>query len=233
MFSYNNEGVLFLTYDKSNMLGVLEEFPAQCKEAVKLAKGFKINGKFSNVCVCGLGGSGIGGDLLKALVSKIPVYPVHDYILPSYVDKKSLVVAVSFSGNTEETLSCFKQAKKKGIEIISITSGGKLAELDKKAIIVPKKSESFQPRSGIGYLFLTMVAVLSNNNIIPNQSSALAETIKLSSKLCSRQGFLIAQKLRGKIPVFYSSENLAAAAYRIKTAVNENAKQPAFWHYFP
>ena len=219
-----------MTYDKENMLGVLESFSEQCKEAVKLARGASIKGKFSSITVCGMGGSGLAGELLKPL-AKIPVYPVHDYNLPSYIDKKNLIIIVSYSGNTEETLSCFKQAKKKKCKILSITSGGKLAELDKKAIIIPS---GMQPRSAIGYLFLTMVAVLSKARAIPNQASALNETIRiLNSKLCSRQGFLLAQKLRGKIPVFYASNDLAAVAYRIKTAVNENSKQPAFHHYFP
>ena len=223
-----------MSYDKENMLGVLQDFPEQCKEAVKLAK-VSVKGKFSSICVCGMGGSGIGGDLLKSLVNNIPIYPVHGYKLPSYVDKKCLVIAVSFSGNTEETLSCYKEAKKKKMKVISITSGGKLADLDKNAIIIPKdKYPDFQPRSAIGYLFLTMVAALSKNKIIPSQSGALAEVNKiLNPKLCSKQGFLLAQKLKNKIPVFYASEELGAAAYRIKTAVNENAKQPSFYHIFP
>ena len=220
-----------MNYDKENMMGVLESFSEQCREAVKLSRGANVKGKFDSICVCGMGGSGIGGDLLKSLVSKLPVYAVHDYILPAYVDRKSLVVIVSYSGNTEETLSCFKQAKKRKCKILSITSGGKLAESDKKAIIIPS---GIQPRNAIGYLFLSMVAVLSKAKVIPNQASAINEAIRiLNPKLCSRQGFLLAQKLRNNIPVFYASAELAAVAYRIKTAVNENAKQPAFYHYFP
>jgi glucose/mannose-6-phosphate isomerase len=223
--------VFNLGYDNENMIKVLDSFPEQCKEAIKLARGVKIKGSFDSIAVCGMGGSGIGADLLKSLVNNIPVYPIHGYNVPSYINKKTLFVAVSYSGNTEETIACFKEAKRRKCTMLSITSGGKLSELDKKAVLVPK---GFQPRNAIGYLFLTMVAVLSNSKIIPNQSAAISEVMQiLNPKKCSREGFLLANKLREKIPVFYSSEELAMAAYRIKTAVNENSKQPAFYHYFP
>jgi len=220
-----------MTYDKENMIGVLDSFPKQCEDAAKIGRKFKIKGKFESIAVCGMGGSGIGGDLLKSLVKDIPVYPIHDYNLPKYVNKKSLVILVSYSGNTEETISCFKEAKKKRCRIFSITSGGKLSELDRNAVIVPK---GYQPRNAIGYLFITMVSMLSSSRIIPNQSAAIKETLGiLNPKLCGREGFLLAKRLKDKIPVFYSSEEMAMAAYRIKTAVNENSKQPAFYHYFP
>ena len=164
-----------MTYDKENMLGVLESFPEQCKEAVKLARGFKIKGKFANICVCGMGGSGIGGELLKPLAKKLNITTHHDYGLPKEVDKKSLVVCISYSGNTEETISAFDEAKKRKAKIVVITSGGKLVAKDKNAIIIPS---GMQPRSAIGYLFLTMVAVLSNNGVILNQGSALYEILK-------------------------------------------------------
>ena len=228
---FSNELGNNLTYDKENMLGVLEAFSEQCKEAVKLARGVKIKGKFANICVCGMGGSGVGGFLLKPFVKNIPVFVNNTYGLPKYVGRKSLVICISYSGNTEETLSAYAEAKKRKATVFSITSGGKLAEKDKKAIIVPS---GYQPRAAIGYLFLSMVAVLSSNGIIPNQSSAISETIRLlQPKQNSREAFMLAKKLKDKIPIFYASEDLAAVAYRIKTQINENAKQPAFYHVFP
>ena len=224
-------GGLKLTFDKENMLETLQAFSEQCKEAVKLARGVKLKGKFVNICVCGMGGSGIGGELLKPFVKNIPVFSHHDYGLPNYVNKNSLVFIISYSGNTEQTLSAYSEAKKRKAKIIAITSGGKLAEKEKKAIIVPS---GFQPRNAIGYLFLSMLAVLSNNRIIPNQSGAISETIRLlHPKQNSKEAFMLAKKLKDKIPVFYASEELAGAAYRMKTQVNENAKQPAFYHVFP
>ena len=216
------------------MLGVLQDFPEQCKEAIRLVRGIKIKDKFSNICVCGMGGSGIGGDLLKPLAKKTLIFAHHTYGLPSFVNNKSLVICVSYSGNTEEVLSAYAEAKKRKAKIISITSGGKLAGLDKNTIIIPKKYKDFQPRSAIGYLFLTMVAVLSSNGLIPSQSAAMNEAVRiLHPKQTSKEAFMIAKKLYGMIPVFYASNDLGAVAYRMKTQINENAKHPAFYHVFP
>ncbi|MBD3354704.1 bifunctional phosphoglucose/phosphomannose isomerase [Candidatus Woesearchaeota archaeon] len=221
-------------YDRSNMLKILGDFPKQCRKAVKSTYGFKLKKKrYSNICVCGMGGSGIGGELLKPLVQykNIKIIPHHDYGLPKEADKNSLVIVVSYSGNTEETLSAHSDARKKKANIIAITSGGLLGEREKDAVTVPK---GLQPREAIGYLFLTMVAILSKNKIIPNQSSAINEAIRiLHPKETKKKAFMLAKKMEKKIPVFYAPGELEAVAYRMKTQINENAKQPAFHHVFP
>ena len=218
--------------DKFNMLGILESFSRQCKDAVNLAKRIKIKGKFENIVVCGMGGSGIGGDLIAPFVKKIPVYVNKDYGLPGFVNRKSLVFVVSYSGDTEETLSAYAEAKKRKATVVVITGGGKLAEKEKKAIIIP--SEIPQPREAIGYLFLSILVILSNTRIISNQDNTIREAIRLLvPKLCSKEGFMLAKKLKDKIPVFYSSGDLKGVCYRIKTQINENAKQPAFCSVFP
>jgi len=117
------------------MLGVLNAFSEQCREAVKLARGIKVKGRFDNICVCGMGGSGVGGVMLKPFVKKIPVFSNHNYGLPNYVGKNSLVFVISYSGNTEETLSAYDEAKKRKAKIISITSGGKLVKEIKKQLL--------------------------------------------------------------------------------------------------
>jgi glucose/mannose-6-phosphate isomerase len=218
-------------YDKENMLGVLEAFSEQCKDAVKLARGVKISGKIKNIVVCGMGGSGIGGELLTKFSNHIPITAHHDYGLPKNVDKNTLVIVTSYSGNTEETLSCYDEAKKKKTKILSITSGGKLAEKDKKAVIVPS---GYQPRAAIGYIFLLPLAILSNNRLVPNQGSAISEAIRhLDPRQSGKEAFMLAKKIKDKIPVFYSSNELTAVAYSMKTHVNENAKQPAFSNVIP
>jgi glucose/mannose-6-phosphate isomerase len=213
------------------MLGVLNAFPEQCRKAVKLARKVKVRGKFSNIIVCGMGGSGIGGELLKPFAKYIPVFSHHDYGLPSFVDKNSLVFIVSYSGDTEETLSAYAEAKKRKATVVAITSGGKLAEKEKKAIIIPS---GFQPRAAIGYLFLPILVVLSNSGLIVSQTQAISEALNsMHPKQHSKEAFMLAKKLKDKIPIFYASNELAAVAYRMKTQVNENAKQPAFYHVFP
>src|SRR3989338_743690 len=101
--------------DNSNMLKVIEDFPQQCRTALELPKGMSVSGNVDKIVVCGMGGSAVGGDLLKAYMhdSKIPIFVVRDYKVPNFVDENTLVFAVSYSGNTEETIAAFEDAVKK------------------------------------------------------------------------------------------------------------------------
>ena len=125
--------------DKSNMLEVLDNFPKQCKDALTLAKGMTAKGEITSVVICGMGGSAIGGDLLKVYANsiKLPVFTIRDYKVPEFVDNYTLVFAVSYSGNTEETLSAFHDAKSKRANIIAVTSGGELSKSAEKVIRIP------------------------------------------------------------------------------------------------
>src|SRR3989338_7857564 len=107
-----------MTIDKSDMKGVLTSFPKQCREALTLSKGIKIGRRVSNILVLGLGGSGIGGDILKSIVQTLPVIVIKDYNIPDFVNEETLVFAVSYSGNTEETLSAVTQAKNRNAQVI-------------------------------------------------------------------------------------------------------------------
>src|SRR3989344_6267768 len=114
--------------DSSNMLKAIEDFPIQCKAALPLAKGITGSGKVDKIIVAGMGGSAVGGDLLNLYLHalKIPIITVRDYKLPNFVDENTLVFVVSYSGNTEETLSAFEDATKRKAKIVAVTSGGKL-----------------------------------------------------------------------------------------------------------
>ena len=219
------------SYDKQNAKAKLDSFKEQCKVAVELSEGIKVNGKFSNICVCGMGGSGVGGKLLKAFEKDTLIVVHNDYGLPKMADKDSLVFVISYSGNTDEALSCFEEARKKKAKVITITSGGKLAELDKNAIIVPT---GYQPRETLGYLFLPMLCVLSRSGLIIEQEKAISEMIDmLDSESAAREGMAIAKKIYGKIPVFYAAEEMNGVVYRMKAQINENAKQPAYCNVIP
>ena len=104
-----------MVVDKYNMLKVLEQFPQQCKDALTLPKGMSITGNITSILVCGMGGSAIGGDLLKSYLSdsNLPVFVNRNYGIPRFVDSTTLVFAISYSGNTEETLEAVKMAKEK------------------------------------------------------------------------------------------------------------------------
>jgi glucose/mannose-6-phosphate isomerase len=215
------------------MLQVIKDFPKQCREALGLPKGISASGEINNIVIAGMGGSAMGGDLLKVYLSNtnIPVYVNRDYKVPNFVDENSLVFAVSYSGNTEETLSALNAAKEKKAQIIGITSGGKLAEECEKVVNIPS---GLQPRAALGYLFFPMLGILHNTNIIRVKNDELNEMmdiLKQTDKF-NEQGEELSKKLKEKIPIIYASEALGAIAFRWKTQINENAKMPAFYNVF-
>ena len=222
-----------MAIDNSNMLKVIEDFPHQCKTALDMAKGMSVSGKIDKIVVAGMGGSAIGGDLLKSYMHnlKIPVFVVRDYKVPDFVDENTLFFAVSYSGNTEETLSAFEDASRKKAKIVAVTSGGELAFKAKKVIKVPS---GLQPRSALGYLFFPVLGVLSNSNIVDVKDTEIKEMLDvLSSKEDFKNiGQKIANKIQNKTPLVYSSGMFEAVAYRWKTQFNENSKAPAFHHSF-
>ena len=222
-----------MVVDSQNMLGVIRDFPKQCKEALALPKGLSVPGEVKNIVIAGMGGSAVGGDLLRAYMhdSKIPVYVSRDYKVPSFVDSSTLVFAVSYSGNTEETLSSYYDAYEKRAKIIGITSGGKLGDECNKVVKVPS---GLQPRAALGYLFFPMLGILHNTRIAKVRNEDLNEMLEAlkDTKKFDELGEALSKKLRGKIPIIYASEALGAIAFRWKTQINENAKLPAFYNVF-
>ena len=219
--------------DNSNMLKAIEDFPQQCSTALELPKGMSVSGKVDKIVVAGMGGSAVGGDLLKAYMhsSKIPVFVVRDYKVPNFVDESTLVFAVSYSGNTEETLSAFEEAAKKKAKIVAVTSGGELAKRAKKAIMIPG---GLQPRAALGYLFFPVLGVLANSGIVDVRGREIEEMIGILSKTEDFKivGERIAKKIGQRTPIVYASELFGAVAYRWKTQFNENSKAAAFSHVF-
>ncbi|MBI2134609.1 bifunctional phosphoglucose/phosphomannose isomerase [Candidatus Woesearchaeota archaeon] len=222
-----------MVVDSQNMLGVIKDFPKQCREALALPKGLSVPGEVKNIVVAGMGGSAIGGDLLRVYMqdSKIPVYVSRDYKVPSFVDSNSLVFAVSYSGNTEETLSSYYDAYEKKAKIIGITSGGKLGDECEKVVKVPS---GLQPRAALGYLFFPMLGILHNTGIAKVRNDDLNEVLEVlkNTKKFEEEGQQLSKKLRDKIPIIYASEALGPVAFRWKTQINENAKLPAFHNVF-
>jgi glucose/mannose-6-phosphate isomerase len=222
-----------MALDSQNMLKVIKDFPRQCREALNLPKGISAKGEISNIIVTGMGGSAIVGDLLKIYLrdTNILVYVNRHYKVPNFVNENSLVFAVSYSGNTEETLSALNDAKEKKAQIIGITSGGKLADKCDKIIKVPP---GLQPRAALGYLFFPMLGVLHNSNIIRVKNDELNEMVDILNKTdkFNDAAEVLAKKLKEKIPLIYSSEALKPVAMRWKTQINENAKMPAFCNVF-
>jgi len=236
-------------YDKSNMRKLLIEFPKQVEDAVRIGKRFNVPFKgtdISNIVVCGLGGSAIGGDLLRSYLSdelRIPFAVNRHYFLPDYVDEKTLVIVSSYSGNTEETIASHLDAKKRRAKVLCISSGGETAKMAKKfkhpIITIPK---GFPPRAAIGYSFFPMLVTLNKLKLIKSKDKEIKETIALIKKrarLYSAQNdrnpaFQLAKQLYMKLPVIYSSaDKFDVVNLRWRGQISENAKQLAFGNVLP
>jgi len=222
-----------MVLDKENMLEVINNFPKQCKKALSLSQGLSVQGEIKNIVVAGMGGSAVGGDLLRAYLNNanIPVYVNRGYKVPKFVNENSLVFVVSYSGNTEETLAAYQDAYSKKAKIMAITSGGNLADECDKVIKIPS---GLQPRAALGYLFFPMLGILHNTNIVRVKNDELNEMLEILSdtKKFNDLGEALSKKLRAKIPIIYASQKFGPIAYRWKTQINENAKMPAFHNVF-
>ncbi len=229
------------TYDPQNMLACVENFLDQCREGETLARNFELP-RFEGieqVVICGMGGSAIGGDILRAYVSRestVPIEVVRNYSLPHYVGPKTLVVASSYSGNTEETLSAYQEAIKRSANIVAITTGGKLMEQCQKNgnpyLTIPA---GYSPRAALGYSFFPLLLFMEQWGFIKDQSpsmkslkTTLQETIQNNryevpeSENPAKQ---LARKLLGTIPIIYAGEGpFQPVAARWRAQCNENAK---------
>lgn len=223
--------------DKEDMKSVLLDFKNQIEKAKKLSEGIKVEGEFNHIFILGMGGSAQPGDLLKCYLdeSKRPITIVKNYHVPKFMNNHSLVFVISYSGNTEETVSSYREAMKTGAKIVVISSGGKLEEIAKmnKDIFI-KVPKGLEPRQGIGYLFFPMLFILKQSGIVKNIESDLENTKAILSKdFYQKKGQELAIRLQNKIPVIYSSENMSIVAEKWKITLNENAKTPAFYNVFP
>lgn len=230
---------LQMEYDKKHVLSWMRTFSDQIIEAVYYGKRFKPKKrKIEKIVACGMGGSGIGSAILRNLLKdelKVPFETFNSYELPEYVDSKTLVFCVSFSGNTEETVSCYKQARKKRAYVVSLTTGGWFLKKVKKDIMVMPASAP-QPRMGLAYVCLPMLVALEKLGLVKKKNSELGEAVFLLKKEQRRleeKAKELALKLKGKLPVVYAPEELQAVAYRFKTELNENSKQLAVYSVVP
>jgi len=202
----------------------------------------------SSIVITGLGGSAISGDLARAAVGgaiKLPLIVNRDYILPPFVNASTLVIACSYSGNTEETLGVYARAKAAGADVVCITSGGLLAEMAERdsfpAVSLPG---GLPPRAALGYALTALLGVLRAKGVIPDIIGDIKETIALLRTLrekyraetpaAENPAKQIALEMRDKIVVVYgSSAIMEAAAYRWRSQIAENAKTLAFHHSLP
>lgn len=230
------------------MRDIILNFPQQFQKGIEAAKDIKLDGSFDNIIICGVGGSALPGNLLLDIADiSIPVFIHRDYNLPKIASRNSLIICISFSGNTEETLSAYQSAVHKNYKPIAICTGGKLQELaiqnNLPVAIVPNDCK--QPRFGTGYLVSALIKITDNCGITNNLSQEILEIAEnLKPENFEAQGKALAEKLvnpirneisngTSKIPIIYSSNQYKSLARIWKIKFNENSKIMAFWNYFP
>ncbi len=233
-------------YDPQNQFDVLINSYKQIETAWK--NKFKIDGinssEITNIVISGLGGSAISGDLIKNYLKdelSIPLFVNRNYTLPKFAGKKTLFIASSYSGNTEETISSLKQAVKIGCKIICITTGGEIESIAKKKnILYVKVQKGFQPRYSLGLSFFSLLKVFQELKLIQNQSTVVNKIKSIWKKSgieFSKEGntaYTIAESLIGFIPIIYSvADSTSAVGYRLKCQLNENSKLHAFHNEVP
>lgn len=225
--------------NENTMLKNALEMPSRIEDALRMTR---ITGTFraidiQNITIVGMGGSGIIGNIVQDWLEDIIPVPIKtwkNYGLPAYVNSKSLIIAISYSGNTEEVLSATIEALKRKSNIIAITSNGKLEKLHIKnnfpCIKVPK---NFQPREALSYLLIAALHILNLTYRIPQYEVEIKNAIKTLREIKNaiiEEGnenivFQTAKKIKGKNITIYAYKPFRAAAIRFKQQLNENSKQ--------
>jgi glucose/mannose-6-phosphate isomerase len=237
--------------DKTGMLQVISKLPDNALKSLQDAEKLDLKDltekKYRSLIVLGMGGSAIGGLLIRDWLyelSMTPIFVSSSYNLPRWVNKDDLIFAVSYSGNTEETLNQLKEAQKKGCSIVSFTSGGQLSKICVKSQIPCYKfPKGYQPRAAIGFQFFGLAKITERFGLIEKRMVEIKEAINIISDLRDRMhvnvkndenlGKDLAKKLYGYIPIVYGNRLLKSVAYRYSTQFNENSKIPAGYGFFP
>ena len=229
--------------------GLADQLAAAHRAAASVDPGrFPSAGDIDHVVVCGMGGSGVSGDVVAAVTNDrlpVPVTVLKQYRVPAFVGPRSLVFAVSYSGSTEETESMAAAAIERGAKVIAVSKGGPLAELARAndGLHIPCP-DGFMPRAALGALIAPLFVTLMRTGLLPDAHRELqAAEAQLARRrdACAphvtgskNEARELARRIGRTIPLIYGGGALgAAAAYRWKCDVNENAKAPAYWHAYP
>jgi glucose/mannose-6-phosphate isomerase len=235
--------------DSQDMLAHIDDLPDQLAKAWELGQNLPLPEfkHFNQIVIAGMGGSAIGGDLLAAYAerfSSVPVLVLRDYTLPAWEDV--LVICSSHSGNTEETLSVFKQAAERGHQILAISTGGKLAEAAAEhGAALWTFEDDFQPRAAVGFSFGLLLAAATRLGLF-DLATVEAELSAAVRAMKVKQAELVpdvpvqknpAKRLAGQFfqrwVVIYAADFLVPVARRWKTQINEIAKAQAAFEVLP
>jgi len=234
--------------DSLGMLRATLALPEQMVAAADRAQG--LSGlpsidDVNSVVILGMGGSGIAGDIVAAAAGPfmpVPVVVAKSYELPAFVGEGSLVFAVSFSGETEETIGATTEAAVQGAKVVVVSGGGELTHLAEAwgAPLVTVPDDIPTPRAGVGALAVPPLIVLEQVGLFPGARKWVDEAVR---RLTARRDELqaddsivaeLARQIGRTIPLIYGGGPIGSvAAQRWKTQMNENAKIPAFWNAQP
>ena len=220
------------------------DFTNHLRDAIDIANNTELKSttkEIRNVLVCGLGGSGIGGTIVNDIVSPkagIPITATKDYSVPNFVNENTLVIANSYSGNTEETLYALEKCQARGSEIAVITSGGKLKTIAEEnnynKIIIPGNQP---PRAMFGYAFTELFFILNHYEIIDGSFKADFEkaiTLLDAEKTdIQKKAMDLAKKMHQQTPVIYVANGFEGVAVRFRQQINENSKMLCWHHVVP
>ncbi len=234
--------------DPKNALGVAADQWQQVQYPAEVVDGDHDDRQLTKVVIAGMGGSALAALLTKAWLEenlRIPLEVVREYELPTYVDESTLVVASSYSGNTEETLACLQQAADLGAQRAVIAAGGQLIEIAEGEKIAHVKIPSgLQPRMAVLFNLKALLVMLMHFGIVQHdlldEVGAAGEWLKAESDkwtplvpIDKNLAKELALQAVGKTPVFYGGRLTGPAAYKWKISWNENAKNVAFWNVYP
>jgi glucose/mannose-6-phosphate isomerase len=236
--------------DQSGMYDRLVNFHAQVEDAVRIGKETRLRlgvKGVTSIVLTGMGGSAIGGDLLRSYLAtelRVPFVVNRHYVLPGFVDRRSLVIVSSYSGNTEETIAAHRDGIKRNARILCITTGGEIERLavrHRQPII--RIPSGLQPRAALGYSFFPLLLALSRLGFAKQRTNDIRETIGLLRSKARLYGepdapdnapLRLARQLKGTLPIVYSSaEHFDVIGLRWREQICENAKKLAFGHVIP
>ena len=223
----------------------IEGFTLQLAEALKIGQSLDLvrpGSDIRNIVIVGMGGSGIGANLVESLTFgriPIPITVCKSYNIPQFVSPHTLFVASSYSGNTEETIAALNKALLKRAHCIVISSGGKILDIAREYnlfyIQLPAGSPS--PRAMLGFNMIALLSLLYHTNLIGaafiKETENSIEHLNRSEKAIQTEAEIIAKKLKGKFPIIYCDSRLHAMAVRFQQQLNENSKQLAHVNTFP
>lgn len=236
--------------DPGGMADSLDGLPDQCRDAWAAAQTLQLPPDYADIdriVVLGMGGSAIAGDLWRVLLQRecaVPVFNVRQYDLPPFVNERTLVIASSFSGDTEETLSAFRQALATPAKKLAVTAGGRLLATA-RANGVPLFAYQYhgEPRAALGWSLMPLLSISSSLGLMQGVENDVRETAAVLKALQARIGRdapsnrnpakQMAQRLHGRLPVIYGAGPLLEVARRWKTQFNESGKVWCFYEELP